>query len=98
MLNSVKCYSPIDDNLPTLIVCYFTISLFLFIPALNSCLNCRSCFDCGKFLLFIYLVAKIIILSIIVSILKDGLNKEWENNICKILKGFHLFLIFIILL
>ena len=74
--------------MPTLVICYFTISIFLFLPALNSCLNCcGDCFYFSKILLFIYLVAKIIILSIIVSILKDGLNKEWENNICENLKG-----------
>ena len=67
-----------------MINCYFTISVFLFLPALNSCINCSpDCFYFSKVLLFIYLIAKIIILAIILSILKTDLSKDWEDNICK---------------
>lgn len=72
--------------MPTLVNCYFTIVIFLFLPALNSCLNSRGCFCFVKFLLFIYLVTKIIILLIIIGILKPDDNREWGDNICDNIK------------
>ena len=74
-----------------MVECYFTICIFLSIPFLNSCLNIRGCFYSVRVFLFIYLVIKIIILSIIIDVLKKDFSKEWEDNICENIKSLTFF-------
>ena len=88
-----KCKSPIDEDINTMVICYFVVALLLIIPLINSLLDHYAAHDCAKFIPAVYLIGKLatqIIMIINVHIDYDS-EIGWDKNICPNLKSLTLF-------
>ena len=86
VISSSECNSPIDEDIPTLIICYFITGLLLLIPTLALCLNKYYCFIFVKIILILYLIGKLTILIIMLSNVQSDFYKDWNDCCCDNLK------------
>ena len=88
-----KCKSPIDEDISTMVICYFVASLLLLIPLINSLLDHYAAHDCAKCILAIYLIGKIATQIIMIINVHIDYNSEigWDKNICPNLQSLTLF-------
>ena len=88
-----KCKSPIDEDINTMIICYFVVSLLLIFPLIYSLLDRYAAHDCAKFMPAVYLIGKLATQIVMIINVHIDYNSEigWDKNICPNLESLTLF-------
>ena len=88
-----KCKSPIDEDINTIIFCYFLVAILLIIPLIYSLVGHYTAYDLCISMPAVYLVGKIAIQGKMISSVHRDYNSEigWDKNICPNLESLTLF-------
>ena len=88
-----KCKSSKDDNISSMIIWYFVVSLLLIIPLIKFFFDHYEVEDCVEFLPSIYFIGKFIIKVIMIINIHTGYISEtvWDKNLCPNLESLTLF-------
>ena len=83
------CNSPVDDDIPLMVIFYFVISIILLVVSINTCLN--GCTIINACIVALYILSKLGLgITMLVYIQRDYYG-DWDNTICPSLKPLTLF-------